>query len=56
MAYRQYNVPMSDDEDARLREAAGHGGLGRFIREAVLEKLEDENESRREKTEQEGPF
>ena len=51
MAYRQYNVPMNDDEDQRLREAAGAGNLGKWIREAIFNRLDrNEDESDNEET------
>lgn len=42
-SYKQYQVPMSDAEDARLREVAGPGNLGAFIRESVLMRIDNDD-------------
>ena len=49
--YVQYNVPMTDEDDERLRDAAGGGKLGQYIREAIFDKIDREaDESDNEET------
>lgn len=39
-SYRQYNVHITEDEDKWIKDLAGPGNLGAFIREAIIQHAE----------------